>query len=341
MRDDLLIDVRDLHITLDSDGEDIPVVEGIDFQLAAGKVLALVGESGCGKSVTSQSLLRLLPRELRITSGQINFRAAEGQAPVDLAAVAKDGKQIREIRGNHIAMIFQEPMSSFSPLHTMGNQIGEVIRLHRKFSKAETRALCIELLDKVGISDPARAVDQYPYEFSGGMRQRGMIAKALACNPALLIADEPTTALDVTIQAQILDLMRGLQAEYGMAIIFITHDLGVVAQIADEVAIMYMGRIVERGPVGEIFHSPQHPYTVNLLRTIPKLGDLRAQRQLAPIRGSVPSLFERPEGCTFHPRCDSFMAGRCDSQFPSSTQLSPEHEVRCFLHQDVAEEAVP
>ncbi len=341
MKDGLLIDVRDLHITLDFDGEDIPVVEWIDFQLEAGKVLALVGESGCGKSVTSQSLLRLLPRALRIASGQINFRAAEGQAPVDLATVAKDGKEIREIRGNHIAMIFQEPMSSFSPLHTMGNQIGEVIRLHRKFSKAETRELCIELLDKVGISDPARAVDQYPYEFSGGMRQRGMIAKALACNPALLIADEPTTALDVTIQAQILDLLRGLQAEYGMAIIFITHDLGVVAQIADDVAIMYMGRIVERGPVGEIFHSPQHPYTVNLLRTIPKLGDLRTRRQLAPIRGSVPSLFERPEGCAFHPRCDSFMAGRCDSQFPSLTQLSSEHEVRCFLHQDVAEEAVP
>ncbi len=340
MRDDLLIDVRDLHITLDSDGEDIPVVEGIDFQLEAGKVLALVGESGCGKSVTSQSLLRLLPRELRLTAGQINVSTAEGQTPVDLAAVAKDGKEIRKIRGNRIAMIFQEPMSSFSPLHTMGNQIGEVIRLHRKFSKAETRELCIELLDKVGIPDPARAVDQYPYEFSGGMRQRGMIAKALACNPSLLIADEPTTALDVTIQAQILDLMRGLQAEYGMAIIFITHDLGVVAQIADDVAIMYMGRIVERGPVREIFHNPRHPYTVNLIRTIPKPGDLRARRQLAPIRGSVPSLFERPSGCTFHPRCDSFMAVKCDTRFPSSTQLSSVHEVRCFLHQDTPEEVV-
>ena len=337
MRDDLLLDVRDLQITLDVDGADFPVVEGINFQLSTGKVIALVGESGCGKSVTSQSLLRLLPRELRITAGQINFLGADGRAPVDLASLAKDGKEIREIRGNHIAMIFQEPMSSFSPLHTMGNQIAEVIHLHLKPTKAEARALTIDLLDKVGIPDPARAVDQYPYEFSGGMRQRGMIAKALACSPSLLIADEPTTALDVTIQAQILELMRGLQAELGMAIIFITHDLGVVAQIADDVAIMYMGRIVEQGPVGEIFGHPQHPYTVNLLQAIPRLGDLRARRQLAPIRGSVPSLFERPEGCTFHPRCDSFMAGRCDAAFPPLSRLSVEHEVRCFLHQAASE----
>ena len=339
MEDRLLLDVRDLHITLDSDGEDIPVVQGIDFQLAAGKVLALVGESGCGKSVTSQSLLRLLPRELRIASGRIDFRIAEGQAPVDLVALARDGRKIREIRGNHIAMIFQEPMSSFSLLHTMGNQIGEVIRLHRKASKAEARALSIDLLDKVGIADPARAVDQYPHEFSGGMRQRGMIAKALACDPSLLIADEPTTALDVTIQAQILELMRGLQAEYGMAIIFITHDLGVVAQIADDVAIMYMGRIVERGPVREIFHNPQHPYTINLIRTIPQLGDLRTRRQLAPIRGSVPSLFEHPSGCAFHPRCDSFMAGRCDIRFPPVARLSSTHQVSCFLHHETGDES--
>ncbi len=341
MEDGLLLDVRDLRIALDDDGEEVNVVEGISFDLAPGKVLALVGESGCGKSVTSQSLLRLLPRKLRITSGQINFRASEGQSPIDLVSLAKEGKQIRAIRGDHIAMIFQEPMSSFSPLHTMGNQIGEVIRLHRKASKAEARALSIDLLDKVGIADPARAVDQYPHEFSGGMRQRGMIAKALACNPSLLIADEPTTALDVTIQAQILELMRGLQAEYGMAIIFITHDLGVVAQIADDVAIMYMGRIVERGSVREIFHSPQHPYTVNLIRTIPQLGDLRSRRQLAPIRGSVPSLFERPSGCAFHPRCDSFMAGRCDVRFPTLARLSSTHQVSCFLRQETDHEAAP
>jgi len=339
MEDGMLLEVRDLRIVLDADGEDVPIVDGIDFSIAPGKVLALVGESGCGKSVTSQSLLRLLPREIRIASGRIDFRDPETHSPVDLSSLPKDGKVIRNIRGNHIAMIFQEPMSSFSLLHTMGDQIGEVIRLHRKTSKTETRALVIEMLDKVGIADPDRAIDQYPYEFSGGMRQRAMIAKALACNPSLLIADEPTTALDVTIQAQILELMRGLQAEFGMAIIFITHDLGVVAQIADEVAIMYLGRIIEKGPVREIFHEPKHPYTVNLIRAIPKLGDLRARRQLAPIRGAVPSLFERPAGCAFHPRCDSFMAGRCDARLPELIEIAPRHDVRCFLHETASGQA--
>ena len=341
MRDGALLEVRDLHIALDFDGEDIPVVEGISFELEPGKVLALVGESGCGKSVTSQAILRLLPRELRIIAGTIEFRPPDRKKSLDLARVPKDGKAIRAIRGNQISMIFQEPMSSFSILHTMGNQIGEVIRLHLGSSKAEAREMTVELLDKVGISDPARAVDQYPYEFSGGMRQRGMIAKALACNPSLLIADEPTTALDVTIQAQILELMRGLQAEYGMAIIFITHDLGVVAQMADEVAIMYMGRIVERGPVREIFHEPKHPYTADLIRAVPRLVDLRARRHPAPIRGSVPSLFERPSGCAFHPRCGSFMAGRCNTSVPPFMQLSSVHGVRCFLHGPARREAAP
>ena len=341
MRADSILAVRNLHIALDVDGEELPVVEGIDFDLAPGKVLALVGESGCGKSVTSQAILRLLPRELTIAAGAINFRTTRGAPPVDLASLDTDGKAIREVRGNRIAMIFQEPMSSFSLLHTMGNQIGEVIRLHRKVSPREAREITIGLLEKVGIADPRRAVDQYPYEFSGGMRQRGMIAKALACNPSILIADEPTTALDVTIQAQILQLMRGLQAEYGMAIIFITHDLGVVAQIADDVAIMYMGRIVEQGPVQGIFASPKHPYTINLLEAIPRLGDLRDRRQLSPIRGTVPSVFERPTGCAFHPRCDSFMAGRCDAAAPSLTRLSPEHGVSCFLHAGEGDGATP
>lgn len=332
MRSDVLLDVRDLHITLDFDGDDIPVVEGVDFELSAGKVLALVGESGCGKSITSQSLLRLLPRELRISSGEIAFRSNSSEVPIDLVPLKRDGKQIRTIRGNKMAMIFQEPMSSFSLIHTIGDQIGEVIRLHLKLSKKETRIRVIELLESVGIPDPERAVDQYPYDFSGGMRQRAMIAKALSCNPSVLIADEPTTALDVTIQAQILELMRRLKHDTGMSMIFITHDLGVVAQIADDVAIMYMGRIVEKGPVGEIFNNPQHPYTISLLKAIPRLGDLSARRKLASIQGSVPSLFERPAGCAFHPRCGAFMAGRCDTQFPPPTMPSPQHEVRCFLH---------
>jgi peptide/nickel transport system ATP-binding protein len=333
MKNGVLLEVSNLHITLDYDGDDIPVVEGIDFELSAGKVLALVGESGCGKSLTSQSLLRLLPRELRISAGEINFRPGVDESSVDIVSLSKDGKEIRSIRGNQMSMIFQEPMSSFSVLHTIGDQIGEVIRLHLKLSKAETRSRVVELLDKVGISDPERAFDQYPHSFSGGMRQRAMIAKSLACNPSILIADEPTTALDVTIQAQVLEIMRNLKDELGMSMIFITHDLGVVAQIADEVAIMYMGKIVEKGPVSTIFNQPQHPYTVSLLSAIPRLGDLRDRRKLTSIRGSVPSLFERPPGCAFHPRCDSFMPGRCDTQSPSVSKMSPSHEVSCFLHE--------
>jgi peptide/nickel transport system ATP-binding protein len=339
MKSGVLLEVRDLHITLDFDGDDIPVVEGVDFELSAGKVLALVGESGCGKSITSQSLLRLLPRELRISSGEINFRPIEDQSPIDIVPLGKDGKEIRTIRGNQMSMIFQEPMSSFSPIHKIGDQIGEVIQLHLKLSKAETRARVIELLDKVGIPDPNRAVDQYPHSFSGGMRQRAMIAKSLACDPSVLIADEPTTALDVTIQAQILATMRNLKDEFGMSMIFITHDLGVVAQIADEVAIMYMGKIVEKGPVTEIFNAPQHPYTVSLLSAIPRLGDLSHRRKLTSIRGSVPGLFERPTGCAFHPRCDSFIAKRCDIQFPSTSLASPVHEVSCFLYEATQTEA--
>ena len=338
MKNDVLLDVRDLHVTLDFDGDDIPIIQGINFELSRGKVLALVGESGCGKSVASQSLLRLLPRELRISAGEINFRQNPEDTPIDLVPIPKDGKQIRAVRGNQMSMIFQEPMSSFSLLHTIGNQIGEVIQLHLGKSKAETRTRVIELLDKVGLPDPERAIDQYPHEFSGGMRQRAMIAKALACDPSVLIADEPTTALDVTIQAQVLEIMRALKEEFGMSMIFITHDLGVVAQIADEVAIMYMGKIVERGTAIDIFDNPQHPYTVNLLSAIPRLGDLNDRRELASIQGSVPSLFERPPGCAFHPRCDSFMPGRCDVDFPPSSQPSPMHEVHCYLNQPKGEE---
>ena len=326
---DYLIAAEDLRINLMLRGGHIGVIDGISFHVKPGEVLALVGESGSGKSVTAQSVLRLLPRELQIVSGRILFKHDPGAPAVDLARLKPDGAEMRKIRGNRIAMVFQEPMSSFSPLHTIGSQIGDVLKLHRGLRGAAVREAAAELLDKVGISDPIRAVERYPHEFSGGMRQRAMIAKALACGPALLIADEPTTALDVTIQAQVLDLMRRLQAELGMAIIFITHDLGIVAQMADRVAIMYTGKIVETGPVREIFHRPRHPYTVNLLRAVPKLGRLRHWRDLKPIRGAVPSLYSLPTGCTFHPRCDAFIAGICEREFPAPRDVTAGHAVSC------------
>ena len=329
MRDDVLLKVEDLRIDLVLRGGYVCVIDGVSFEVRPGEVLALVGESGSGKSVTAQSLLRLLPRELQITGGSLMFRPAVGAAPVNLATLAPDGREIRNIRGNRIAMIFQEPMSSFSPLHTIGNQIGDVLRLHRGLTGAAQHEMACDLLDKVGISDPSHTLDRYPHEFSGGMRQRAMIAKALACDPALLIADEPTTALDVTIQAQILDLMRRLQSDLGMAIIFITHDLGVVAQMADRVAIMYTGKIVETGSVREIFGKPRHPYTGNLLRAVPKLGRLRHWRDLQPINGAVPSLYDLPAGCTFHPRCNAFVGGTCDGVFPPPQSVGPDHIVSC------------
>jgi len=327
-----VLEVRNLHVALESDGDRLPIVDGIDFTLHPGRVLALVGESGCGKSVTAQSLLRLLPRELVIVAGAMTFRSASGAPPLDLARLAPDGREIRRVRGNRMAMVFQEPMSCFSPLHSVGSQIDEVVRLHLGLGKQEARAHTVGLLDKVGIADPARAVEQYPYQLSGGMRQRAMIAKALCCRPDVLIADEPTTALDVTIQAQILFLLRELQRELGMSILFITHDLGVVAQLADEVAIMYMGRIVERGSVRAVFKSPKHPYTVNLIRAIPRLTDLRRRRALEPIRGSVPSLRERPAGCCFHPRCEAALAGRCDLESPLPFRIADDHDVVCHLY---------
>jgi oligopeptide/dipeptide ABC transporter ATP-binding protein len=331
MRGDALLQARDLRIDLMLPGGRIGVIDGITFDVMPGEVLALVGESGCGKSVTALSILRLLPHELKIASGDVLFRTAPGGPRLNLARLPADGTELRRIRGNRIAMIFQEPMSSFSPLHTIGNQIGDVLRLHRGLNGPALRATASELLDRVGISDPKRAIDRYPHEFSGGMRQRAMIAKALACDPALLIADEPTTALDVTIQAQVLDLLRRLQSDLGMAIIFITHDLGVVAQMADRVAIMYTGKIVETGTVRDIFQHPQHPYTGNLLQAVPKLGRLRHWRDLHPIRGAVPSLYNLPSGCTFHPRCNAVIAGVCEREFPSSRDVDAYHSVSCYL----------
>jgi peptide/nickel transport system ATP-binding protein len=251
---------------------------------------------------------------------------------VDLTQLNPTGSAIRDIRGKDIAMIFQEPMSSFSPVHTIGSQIMEAILLHQGVTKEEARQKSIELLRLVGISSPEQRVDNYPHQFSGGMRQRAMIAMALSCNPSLLIADEPTTALDVTIQAQILELMRGLQKRLGMAIMFITHNLGVIAQIADTVAIMYLGQVVEYGPVREILRNPKHPYTVDLLRAVPRLGKTAGQRLVA-IEGSIPSPFERPSGCPFHTRCSRMMPGRCEVHMPAVTHFDNQHTVRCLLYE--------
>ena len=329
-----LMQVKNLQISWHLDKTLIPIVCGLDFNLEPGKVLALVGESGCGKSVTSLSLLRLLAKELKIVEGEILFNGTDKDETVDIAKLNPRGKEIQEIRGGMASMIFQEPMSSFSPLYTIGHQIIEVIQQHKKNTKEEARDTTIELLKKVGLADPEKAVDRFPGEFSGGMRQRAMIAKALSCNPRLLIADEPTTALDVTIQAQILDLMNEVKEEFGTSIIFISHDLGVVGQIADDVAIMYMGSIVEKGPVKEIFKHPKHPYTMKLLDAIPRLGNLEDRKRLEPIRGSVPTLFSRPKGCAFHERCDYFMKGICDNSFPDLRKISENQQVACHLYKE-------
>jgi len=320
MEKKLLLQVKNLQISWLLDNALIPIVCGLDFSLKSGKVLALVGESGCGKSVTSLSLLRLLAKELKIVDGEILFYGQNGEETLDMVKIDPRGKDI------------QKPMSSFSPLYTIGDQIMEVIQLHKDTSKKEAKRITVELLKKVGIADAKSAVDRYPYEFSGGMRQRAMIAKALSCNPSLLIADEPTTALDVTIQNQILNLMCDMKQEFRTSIIFITHDLGVVGQMADEVAIMYMGNIIEQGTTREIFKNPKHPYTIKLLDAVPRLGNLEARRRLETIQGNVPGLFDRPSGCAFRPRCDYFMSGICDTTFPDLREVSKEHFVACYLY---------
>ena len=323
-----VLEVSDLSIALGQDGARIPIIEDVSFSIARGEVLALVGESGSGKSVTALALMQLLSKTLIIAKGRILLSTSDGYQ-ADIAALGKDGKAIESIRGARMGMIFQEPMSSFSPIHTIGAQISEVVEVHENVSKQAARARAAELLGKVGIPDPKGALDRYPSEFSGGMRQRAMIARALICSPSLLIADEPTTALDVTIQGQILDLLRKLQHELGMAILFITHDLGIVAQMADRVAIMYAGRIVESGPVGEMFRHPAHPYTRALLEAVPRLGDLDRRRKIKPISGSVPNIFDPPSGCRFHPRCPVADPARCAVALPP-VHVRGAHLVACI-----------
>ena len=317
-----LLEVRDLQTSfLLGGGDPVVAVEGVGFTVDRGETLALVGESGSGKSVTALSVMRLLPRRVgKITGGSIRLSGRE------LTTLPEE--EMRGVRGREIGMIFQEPMTSLNPVHTVGAQIAEVLIEHERLTPAEARGRAIEMLELVGIPEPARRVDNHPHEMSGGMRQRAMIAMAIACGPSLLIADEPTTALDVTIQAQILDLMEELQERLGMAIVFITHDLGIVAQMARRVVVMYAGQVVEAGPVDEIFHRPRMPYSAGLIASIPRLGNTGRGQRLRTIPGNVPSLTERPAGCRFVTRCPHAEAA-CREAPPPLEEVRPGHRVRC------------
>lgn len=331
-----VLDIKGLRTVFAIGGASVPAVQDLDLTIEAGETVALVGESGSGKSVTSLSIMGLLPRKVgRIAAGSLALKRKSGDR-VELETLNADA--LRQIRGNDMGMIFQEPMTSLNPVYTVGEQIAEPIRIHLGKSRREAAQAAVQLLADVGIPDPARRATQYPHELSGGMRQRVTIAMALACDPQLLIADEPTTALDVTIQAQILDLLAKLQRERGMAMLFITHNLGVVAEIADRVAVMYAGRIVETGPVSEVFAHPRHPYTKGLLRSLPRLGEAvklkRDNRPLPTIAGSVPSLRNLPKGCAFADRCD-YVIPACREAVPPLLDTGPGRQARCIRWQEV------
>lgn len=330
-----LLRIRDLKTYFYTEEGEIPAVDGVNLDVPKGKVLAIVGESGCGKSVTSYSILRLIQNPGKIVGGQIFLSGEEGKNE-DILALSEKSDRLYEVRGGEISMIFQEPMSALSPVHTVGNQICEAILMHQDVSEQVARAQAIDMLDKVGIPDPASRIDQYPHELSGGMRQRVVIAMALVCNPKLLIADEPTTALDVTIQAQILKLIKDMQQRSGMAVLFITHDLGVVAQVADEVAVMYLGQVVEQGSVRSVLKNPLHPYTAALLRSLPAL-ESRGSR-LPAISGSVPSLSAIPPGCPFHPRCPHVVEGVCDVGGRPALETVDGRKVACLRAEEVKSE---
>jgi oligopeptide transport system ATP-binding protein len=328
---EVIVQVRDLAVQFDALQGRVPAVNGVSFDVKAGRTLGIVGESGCGKSVTAQSLLRLLPSPpARILTGEMLFRRRTGEI-VDLAKLSATGAEMRSIRGNEIAMIFQEPMTSLTPAYTVGEHIMEAVSLHQGVDRREAKARAIEMLDRVGMPQPSRTVDSYPHQLSGGMLQRAAIAIALSCRPTLLIADEPTTALDVTTGAQILELMEDLQRELGMSIIHISHNLGVIAEVAEDVAVMYLGRIVEQAGVDELFNDPRHPYTQGLLHSLPQIGE---KRRLEPIRGVVPEPNAIPPGCAFGPRCPRFMPGRCDAAVPPLFDVGNGHAARCYLYEE-------
>jgi peptide/nickel transport system ATP-binding protein len=324
-----ILSVRDLKTYFFPDEGIVKAVDGASFDLLPRTTLGIVGESGCGKSVTARSILRIVERPGRIVGGAILLQQNGSQ--VDLAQLDPESQEMRQIRGGDIGLVFQEPMTSFSPVHTVGNQIIETIRLHHPVSKQEARERAIAAFRSVGIPKPERRIDEFAFELSGGLRQRAMIATALSCGPRILIADEPTTALDVTTQAQILDLLRSLQEREGMTIILITHNLGVVAEMCETVVVMYLGRVVEEGPADAIFHNAKHPYTQALLRSIPSIHST-ARAELPTIAGSIPHPYNRPAGCPFHPRCPDFMPGTCDKAEPRLTVVGDGQAVSCFLY---------
>ena len=326
-----LLAVRGLRTYFFTDEGTIKAVDGASFDIHPGRTLGLVGESGCGKSVAARSMLQIIDRPGRVVGGQMILRSARLGSELDIATLKPSDREMRSLRGSTISMIFQEAMTSFSPVHTVGNQIIEAMRLHATVSKREAHARAVDWLRRVGIPSPVQRMSDYPHQFSGGQSQRAMIAMALCTEPEMLIADEPTTALDVTTEAQILTLLQQLQAEHGMAILFITHDLGVIAEVADDVAVMYLGRVVERAPVAKVFGSPKHPYTKALLGSRPSIH-AESRERLPSIMGSIPHPRIRPEGCTFHPRCPSFMAGTCDVREPKLSSVAADQNASCFLY---------
>ena len=339
--EETILRIKDLHTYFYTDIGVARALNGVNFEIPRGKVMGVVGESGCGKSVTSLSIMRMVTKPGKIVKGEITYfrkdRETGDITPIDLTSLEKMGPAMRAIRGAEMSMIFQEPMTSLNPSYTVGDQIMEAIILHQGADRNEAKEKAIEILTSVGMANPALVVNRYPHELSGGMRQRAMISLALSCTPQILFADEPTTALDVTTEAQILDVMRDLQQRINMTIIFITHNLGVVAQMCDYVTVMYLGRVVEQATVDDLYYQPKHPYTKALLRSIPHVGSHQKER-LQPIRGVVPDPYSKVSGCPFHPRCNSAMRGTCDVKVPGVTMVEKNHAVRCFLYSDVEEE---
>lgn len=332
MTKDSILSVNNLSIYIYANQRCNKAVQNVSFEIKRGKILGMIGESGCGKSITASAVMQLLPELARIEEGEIIYHDKEEDIRID--RLEKKSTKLREIRGEKIAMIFQDPMTAFNPVYTVGFQIIESLRYHQHMSKSEAKNKTVELLREMGIPTPERRIDEYPYQYSGGMRQRAMIAMAIACNPNLLIADEPTTALDVTIQAQIFELILKLQEQYNMSILLITHDMGVIAELADEVVVMYLGNIVESGKVAEILNEPAHPYTKGLLKAVPILGRGKDQK-IEPIKGTIPDPYNRPKGCQFFPRCD-YASDKC-LKFPETYTISETHSVKCWNYSKVLE----